>query len=131
MVQQNKAYDLSRDELVSSISPWNSYATSDGAGGGASIVDANLIGADDFITGKTVMIRSGPSKFETRIAGTFVPGTGTIPFAPGFNNQITAGTAYRILATGGGSSTLTQADILSDATPFPGADIPLIKVQSG
>ena len=98
----NEANALSRTELVKTIAPYKGYATSDGAALGASIIDANLIGANDFITGNQVLIMDGASVREKKTAGTFDPITGTIPFSPGFSAQIKAGTNYRILTMGGG-----------------------------
>jgi hypothetical protein len=116
----DRAHPLSRDELVGTIAPYSGYATSDGAPAGTSIVDANLAGSNDFITGKTILIMSGPCIFETHTAGTFDPITGTIPFAPGFgfSAQITAGTLYRVLTAGsgggGGFGTVSQDAIYFD-----------------
>jgi hypothetical protein len=122
MTLRNTAHPLSRDELVGSIAPYKGYATSDGAAAGASIIDAELISSNDFITGKTVLIMSGPCFRETKTAGTFDPITGTIPFAPGFSAQITAGTLYRVLTAGSGGGGGGFGSVSQDAIYFDPAN---------
>jgi hypothetical protein len=62
-----------------------------------SIVDANLIGRNDFITGKTLLIMSGDAAYEDKGAASFDNTTGIITPVSGFSAQIKAGTLYKIL----------------------------------
>ena len=125
-MNENRTVPIS--QLIESLSVYSGTTTADGAVGCTSLVDANLIGLNDFITNQVhVLIQSGNSWREKQVALTFTPATGTITFAA-FSHQILAGTIYKLLNVAGVSSAAIQAAILSDATPFPGADIALIKV---
>jgi hypothetical protein len=151
----NKSHPLSRDELVEALVVHEGYATDDGAVGRTSLIDANLIGQNDFITGKTVIISSGLANRESKVATSFTPTTGEVTF-PAMSHQILTATSYKIITSGaaaaGGdalqatlllvksqtdllpvdpaSESGVVAAILSDLTPFPGNDITLIKSQT-
>jgi len=91
------AYALARAELIHALTAYQGITTADGNVAGTTIIDANLIGRNDFITEKSVLIMSGPASYEDKGAASFVPGTGTITLQSGFSAQIKAGTIYRIL----------------------------------
>lgn len=97
MVLRNTAHALGRDELVGSISPHHGYATNAGAADGSTVIDARLIGSNDFITGKSILIMNGPAILELSEATAFDPVTGQITIGPPFSAQITAGVLYRVL----------------------------------
>jgi len=94
----SRAHALARDELVRAVTAYEGITTADGAVDGSTLVDSNLIGRNDFISNKTVLIVSGDARDEDRGATAFnnVTGTITVP-SPGFSSQIKAGTIYRIL----------------------------------
>jgi len=93
----NYGYALDRAELVRAVTAYSGWATADGAVTKNTIVDANLIGKNDFISKKTILIMSGDAAYEDKGAASFNPVTGTITLQSGFSAQIKAGTLYRIL----------------------------------
>jgi hypothetical protein len=123
---------LGRYGLENALRLYDSQASSNGAADGSTIVDASLISSNDFLTGKTVKIGDGPANREEQVVSSFDNTTGTMTFTTHFSVQITVLAHYSVLAQAGapGTSTLKQSDILSDATPFPGADIALIKAKT-
>jgi hypothetical protein len=106
------AHPLGRDEQVHAITVFAGWATADGLAGGTTIVDTKLIGSNDFLAGKAVLIMSGPCAWEMKVATSFVPGTGVITL-PAFSAQITAGTLYRILTSGAGGGAVDLTPVIT------------------
>ena len=69
------AHALARDELILVLTVYTCYTTGIGAADGSTLVDANLIGVNDFVTNKTVLIMAGASIYETKEATVFNPVT--------------------------------------------------------
>jgi len=82
--------------ILSSLSSFDGYNTVDDVLG-TTIVCPALIGSNDFITSKTILIESGARKFEDRSATLFINGTGTITVAPAFGGPILRGTHFYVL----------------------------------
>ena len=103
MVQSNSAHALARDELVRVLTAYSGVTTADGNLLGTSLIDSNLVGKNDFLTGKTILIMSGDAVNEDRGGQSFNPATGevTVPSAYTDKNgnpvQIPAGTLWRVL----------------------------------
>ncbi len=94
----NRAHAFARDELVRTLTSYTGITTADGAADGTTLIDSNLIGRNDFITEKTILIMSGPAKDEDKGAHAFDNGTGTITLqGTGFSTQIKAGTIFKVL----------------------------------
>jgi len=93
----NRGHALSRDELIRALTAYSGITTADGAPGGTTLIDANLIGRNDFITEKSILIMSGPAAYEDKGASSFNPLTGQITLQSAVSAQITAGTIFRIL----------------------------------
>lgn len=94
----SRGYALARAELIRALTAYSGIATADGAADGTTIVDSALIGKNDFITEKTILIMSGPAAYEDKGAASFNNANGQITLqGTGFSTQITAGTIYRIL----------------------------------
>ena len=92
------AYALARAGLIRALTAYSGITTADGAGDGTTLVDSNLIGRNDFITEKTILIMSGDAKDEDKGALSFNNVNGTITLqGTGFKAQIKAGTIYRVL----------------------------------
>ena len=92
------AYALARAGLIRALTAYSGITTADGAGDGTTLVDSNLIGRNDFISEKTILIMSGDAKDEDKGATAFDNVTGTVTLqGTGFNAQIKAGTIYRVL----------------------------------
>jgi len=95
---QNRGHALSRDELIRTLTAHQGITTADGAADGTTLIDSTLVGRNDFVTGKTILIMFGDARDEDLGAVGFAPATGTITVEPaGFSSQIVAGTVFRIL----------------------------------
>lgn len=94
----SKGHALSRDALVRTLTAYSGITTADGLVDGTTLVDSNLIGRNDFITEKAVLIMSGDADGEDKGAASFDNVTGTIVLqGTGFSAQIKAGTIYRVI----------------------------------
>ncbi|MBA7593414.1 hypothetical protein ES703_00334 [subsurface metagenome] len=94
----NRGHALSRDELIRVLTAYTGITTANGAADGTTLIDNNLIGSNDFITEKTILIGSGIAAREDKGAASFNAVNGTITLqGTGFNSQILAGTIYRII----------------------------------
>lgn len=95
----DKHHALAREEIIEALTAWTGQTTADGAApANNTLIDSNLIGKNDFITGKTILIGAGfDAAFEDRGAQSFNSVTGEITFTSGFSAQIKQGTIYRVL----------------------------------
>ena len=94
----SKAHALSREELIRTLTAYSGITTADGAADGSTLEDSNLIGRNDFVSEKTILILSGNAKDEDKGAASFAPLTGVITLqGTGFSDQILAGTIFRVL----------------------------------
>jgi len=95
---ENRGHALARYELIRVLTAYQGITTADGAADGSTLVDSALIGRNDFVTGKTILIMYGDARDEDLGATAFNPVTGAITVeAVGFSAQIVAGTVFRIL----------------------------------
>ncbi len=94
-----KGHALARDELIRVLTAYSGITTADGAfDGTATLVDSNLIGRNDFISEKTILIMSGDAKDEDKGATSFDNSDGKITLqGTGFSAQIKAGTIFRVI----------------------------------
>jgi hypothetical protein len=94
----SQGYALARAELIRALTAYSGITTSDGAADGTTLVDSNLIGRNDFITEKAILIVSGDAQNEDKGAASFNNVNGTITLqGTGFSAKIVTGTIYRIL----------------------------------
>lgn len=100
----SKGHALSRDELVRVLTVYQGVTTANGAADGSTLIDAGLIGVNDYITDKTILIMSGAARNETAMAGGFNAVTGQITVNPPFNSQILINTLFRIINFADGSA---------------------------
>jgi len=114
MVMPNQAHALSRDELIRVLTAFKGITTANGAVAGNTLIDSNLIGVNDFVTDKTILIMFGNAIYETKGATVFNPATGAITVNPAFNAQIIIGTPYRILNIPAGSSLTIILNIITN-----------------
>ena len=98
------AHALARDELIRILSVYTGTTTGDGAADGSTLIDSGLIGVNDFVTDKTILIMSGDAIYETKQATVFNPVTGAITVDPVFSAQILTGVLFRIINLPAGSS---------------------------
>ncbi|GAH98828.1 unnamed protein product [marine sediment metagenome] len=98
---ENKAHALARDELIRVLTAYKGITTSDGEAidsHGTTLIDSNLKGRNDFISGKTILIMSGDAKDEDKGAISFNSATSEITLqGDGFSAQIKAGTIFKVL----------------------------------
>ncbi|MBA7608866.1 hypothetical protein ES703_16050 [subsurface metagenome] len=95
----SRGHALSRDALIRTLTAYSGITTADGAfDGTATLIDSNLIGRNDFIKEKTILIMSGDAKDEDKGATDFDNSDGKITLqGTGFSHKIKAGTIFRIL----------------------------------
>jgi len=102
----DRHYSLAREEIIAALTAYTGITTADGATPVFNtLIDANLIGENDFISGKTVLIGSGDALYEDKGAASFDNTDGTITVGSPFSAQIKAGTIFRILNAGAGQVT--------------------------
>ncbi len=94
---QNRHHALAREAILAALTAYTGITTADGAGDGSTLIDANLIGANDFISNKTILIGSGDGDREDSGASSFDPLTGTITVISPFSAQIKIGTLFRVI----------------------------------
>lgn len=95
---ENRGHALSRYELIRVLTAYQGITTADGNAAGTTLIDSNLVGRNDFVTGKTILIMFGNAQDEDLGAVGFNALTGAITVEPvGFSAQIVAGTVFRIL----------------------------------
>lgn len=100
----SEGHALARDELIRVLTAYKGTATADGAADGSTLIDSGLIGVNDYVTSKTILIMSGDAINETTMATVFNPATGQITVDPTFNAQIKRGTLFRIINLSVGTS---------------------------
>ncbi|HUV53047.1 MAG TPA: hypothetical protein VMW64_08240 [Dehalococcoidia bacterium] len=93
---ENRAHALAREELVRTLAAYSGTTTADGSSGKNTLIDSALIGKNDFLTGKSVLIMSGDAQYETAGISDFNSTTGEITFTA-LNAQIVAGVSFRVL----------------------------------
>ena len=92
-----QSHALSRAELIRVLTSYTGITTNDGAAAANTLIDTNLIGRNDFVTGKTILLGSGLAQDEEMGAAAFDTLTGVITLAGGVSSQILAGTIFRVL----------------------------------
>ncbi|GAH47754.1 unnamed protein product, partial [marine sediment metagenome] len=60
----NRHHPLARDELIRALIAYTGTTTDDGNIGGTTLQDRHLIGSNDFISNKTILIGSGAAALE-------------------------------------------------------------------
>ena len=107
-----EGYALAREELIRTLTAYSGITTADGASDYTSLIDNALIGKNDFLTGKSILIMSGVAKYETTGISAFNSTTGEITFATALSAQIVAGCSFRVLNTLPESVHITSGQIL-------------------
>ena len=100
---QDRHYALAREEIIAALTAYTGVTTADGATPVFNtLIDDNLIGKNDFISGKTVLIGSGDALYEDKGAASFDDTDGTITVESPFSARIKKGTLFRILNAAAG-----------------------------
>ncbi len=92
-MQRSLHHALDRDAIFRALSSFYGITTADGTP--ATLICDALIGSNDFITGKIILLDSGASAFETQGAIGFAADTITVN--PAFSTPVLAGTGFYIL----------------------------------
>jgi len=95
---------------------YKGITTSDGIGGGTTLIDSALIGVNDFVTDTIIIIQSGDCRREVRDISSFTNGTGTITVVTAFSAQIVSGVTFAIVARM--SSDVEVAELQADIGDF-------------
>jgi len=108
-----KAVALALQELLGSLIAYQSITTADGVVGKTSLIDSTLIGLNDFLTGKSVVILDGNAAREDKLVTSFNPATGEVTFGA-LSARVLSGTNYLILniANPGPSLITLLADVV-------------------
>ena len=93
---ENRGHALAREELVRTLAAYSGTTTADGSSDKNTLIDSALIGKNDFLTGKSVLIMSGDAQYETAGITDFDSDTGEITFTA-LSVQIVAGVYFRVL----------------------------------
>lgn len=125
----DRHFALAREEIIEALTAYTGITTADGAApGNNTLIDSNLIGRNDFITGKTILIGAGyDASYEDKGAQSFDNLTGTITFTAGFTAQIKEGTIYRVLNLSSSAQVSTLLNAIKGSTDL----IPAIQTALG
>jgi len=115
---QNRHYPLNRSEILAALIAYTGITTGGGAADGSTLIDSSLIGWNDFIKDKTILIGSGNAIFEHSGASAFNPLTGAITVTSPFDAQILAGTLFRVLNFSASDTVITVINALIAALLF-------------
>jgi len=96
---KNQHHAFARDELIRIFAAYSGFTTDAGDLDGSTLEDANLIGKNDFISNKTILLQSGLAIFEDRVATAFDPANGHITVNPAFSSRVLEGTGFYVLNT--------------------------------
>jgi len=99
MVMPNLHQALDRDAILRALSSFYGITTADGNIGGTTLFCSTLIGSNDFITNKSILLQSGLSIYEDNGATGFNPLTGQITVGTAFSSPVLAGTGFYVLNT--------------------------------
>jgi len=114
---EDKHYALAREAILAALTAYTGVTTADGATPVFNtLINANLIGKNDFISGKTILIGSGDALYESKGAASFDNTNGTITVESPFSAQIKAGTVFRILNVAAGQ----MAELLDALVSYRG-----------
>lgn len=97
MVMPSLHRALDRDTILRALSSFYGITTDDGNPGGTTLVCSTLIGSNDFISNKTILLQSGLAILEDSGAAAFNPVNGQITVNPAFNSQVLEGTGFYVL----------------------------------
>ena len=116
---------LDRDPILRAISSFYGITSADGNPGGTTLFCSALIGANDFITGKTILLQSGLAIFEGSGATGFISGTGQITVNPAFSSQVLAGAAFYVLNASSAATLPIVLGIVTNIFGLVNADLVL------
>jgi hypothetical protein len=109
------------EDIHSGLIAYTGITTADGDVGGTYLICSALIGSDDFITNKMILLQSGPHTIEDSGAVSFVPGTGRINVGVPFGGQVLRGVHFFILNTISPSLAAYILSKLGGETPVSGS----------
>jgi hypothetical protein len=95
MVSEGHAFGT--EELLKAISIFQGYTSADGNAGGTTLFCASLIGSNDYLTGKTIVLAAGNALYEDTAISSYNPVTKQIAVNPAFSAQVVSGIPFYVL----------------------------------
>ena len=129
----DKHHALAREEILEALTSYTGVTTANGATpGNNTLIDSNLIGKNDFISGKAILIGSGvDAAYEDKGVESFDNVTGEITVSAGFSAQIKQGTPFRILiVSSGGVVSALLTDIIAQTDLISQIQTSVTQIQS-
>lgn len=122
---QDRHHALAREAILAALTAYTGITTADGATpANNTLIDANLIGRNDFVSNKTILIGSGDADDESSCVLSLATDggiitDGIITVTDAFNFQIKKGIIFRILhiSIGDLAAIEAQIDKLAGETP--------------
>jgi len=94
----DRHYALAREAILAALTAYTGITTADGATpANNTLICSALIGENDFISNKMILIGSGDARFEDKGSSSFDDTNGEITVVSGFSAQIKMGTIFRVL----------------------------------
>lgn len=95
MVSEGHAFGT--EELLKAISIFQGYTSADGNAGGTTLFCASLLGTNDYLTGKTIILAAGNAIYEDSTISAYNPVTKQITVNPAFSAQVVRGIPFYVL----------------------------------
>lgn len=90
---------IQQGDRIKALVVFKGITTDDGDPGGAYLICDKIIGINDFLTNKMIVILSGTSAFEDDSVAGIDNTTGEVDFVSGFSSQILKNTEFAIVST--------------------------------
>lgn len=119
MVMPNLHHALDRDAILRALSSFYGITTADGTP--TTLFCSALIGSNDFITDKSILLQSGLAIFEDSGATGFVAGTGRITVSPAFSSPVLAGTGFYVLNASSAAAAIVLINLILTRIGDPSA----------
>lgn len=124
-----EGFALAREELIRTLTAYSGITTADGSSNKNTLIDSALIGKNDFLTGKSILIMSGDAQYETTGISVFSSTTGEITFGAALSARIVAGISFRVLNTLPESVHITSGAVQIEGYDYVSGEYRLVAVN--